>query len=195
MSLLPITALPYIPSVFSAGDRLSVGSETLTRDEKGRWVCEHEWCPCVTTDAGARSCFTDPELLVLFGVPLLSPAPVPADEPLPGRPVAVGEQPFEERPYLMVGTGPGDAPFQPLKNTNGPWGPAQRACTPSAPDSPTAFTYEMTLTDTGTVWFRLSGNTFAYVPAETPTDAEAHGLMSVAVLRAAFDLVVTDAVG
>lgn len=182
---LPLTALPYIPSEFVPGDRLTYAGKTFRRAESGLWLF-----PGIgpVSDAEVRQVYTDPEHLEVFGVPLMAPAPVPTDEPLPGRPVAVGENPFEARPYLMAADLRGA--FQSIPD-DGPWGIAQRVGAPIAPKGPVAWTYEMSLTDTGRVWYRAHGMTVAYVPAEDPTEDETVAILAAAVLRLAFPESVT----
>jgi hypothetical protein len=182
-----VSALPYIPSVFSPGDRLHVNMETQVRDHNGRWACWRPSCPYVLSDTDVRRLYTDPDALTRFGVPLLAPSPVEEDQPLPGQPVAVGENPFEaDRPYLMAGprTDSGGE-FTALVTESSPWGPAQRTVIPKAPTKPTAWTYEMTLTETGVVWYRAYGLPVAYIPAELPTGDDVVNLLTAAVLRAA----------
>lgn len=185
MPSLPVSALPCIPSVFSSGDRLTLAGDPQVRDEQGRWTCERPECAHVLTDAEVRRLYTDTRYLTLFGLPLIAPAPIKADEPLPGRFVAEGESPFEaDRPYLMASDKGGR--FEGLTSDPGPWGIAQRAGTPKVPDRPGAWTYEMSMTDRGVVWYRAYGLTVAYIPAERPTGDDVTALMSVAVIRAAF---------
>ncbi|MGA5411512.1 hypothetical protein ACPCSC_30195 [Streptomyces lavendulocolor] len=189
MTVLPVTALPYIPSAFSAGDRLTLAGDSQIRDDQGRWTCVRPECGHVSTDAHVRDLYTDTESLTMWGLPLIAPAPVNADEPLPGRPVAVGEPPFEaDRPYLMAG----DLlhVFGPVTELEpGPWGIAQGASTFSGPRRPGPF--EMSLTATGVVWARKPSRfgggivTTALIPAELPTGDDLVTLMSLAVMRAA----------
>ncbi|MER6230918.1 hypothetical protein ABT169_17465 [Streptomyces sp. NPDC001616] len=188
---LPVTALPYIPSVFSPGDRLDFVGDFQTRDDKGRWTCDRPECMHVFTDSDVRRLYTDTESLTRLGLPLLSPAFVPEDKPLPGRPVAVGEAPFErDRPYLTISNLIGGN-FHPVTEMkSGPWGVAQGACTFDGTRRPVE--YEMTLTATGVVWARgrsLFGGalvTSAFIPAELPSGDDVVNLLAVAVIRAAF---------
>ncbi|MGW0844135.1 hypothetical protein ACWD26_29160 [Streptomyces sp. NPDC002787] len=180
MSLLPLTALPYIPTMLAPGDRLTYAGKTYVRNESGVW--ESPELPAVT-DAEVREVFVDPEHLNTFGVPLLCPAPVTAGKPLPGRRIADGENPFEDRPYLMAGQMGGE--FIAFGG-DGPWGIAQRACTPSMPDGPVVFDYEMTVTDSGRVWFRAFDIPLVYVPADLPDEDEVPPLVEAAALRLAF---------
>ncbi|MGW0757091.1 hypothetical protein ACWD1Y_11485 [Streptomyces sp. NPDC002814] len=190
MPSLPVSALPYIPSVFSPGDRLTLAGTSQTRDDMGRWTCEQPECSHVFTDADVRRLYTDTESLTWNGLPLIAPAPIAADEPLPGRPVAVGESAFEpDRPYLLAGDLLGN--FHPVTDLEpGPWGPAQGASTFSGPRCPGPF--EMSLTATGVVWVRTPSRfgggivTTALIPAELPSGDDVIALMSVAVIRAAF---------
>jgi hypothetical protein len=183
VSLLPLTALPYIPAAFAPGDRVTHLTCSLMRDSSGLWTCKSCEPRGPINDSSIRRRFVEAVSLEVLGVPLMAPAPVPTDEPLPGRPVAEGENPFEVRPYLMAGDLGGV--FQPLPG-DGPWGIAQRASTPIAPNGPAAWTYEMSLTDSGRVWYRAHGLTVAYIPAEDPTDNETVAILAAAVLRLAF---------
>lgn len=189
MPILPVSALPYIPSVFSPGDRLTYAGEFHTRDDEGRWMCGKPGCPPVS-DSDMRRLYTDPTFLATAGLPLIAPRAVPDGEPLPGRPVEAGECPFEaDRPYLMSGN-----PLFPFRAIvamePGPWGLTQGATTFEGPVC--QGWYETTLTATGTVWIRVPSSsgvrqvTSAFVPAELPSGEDVVNLLSVAVLRAAF---------
>lgn len=190
MTILPVSVLPYIPSVFSPGDRLDFVGDSQTRDDKGRWACGRQECTHVFTDFDVRRLYTDTESLTRFGLPLLAPGFVSDDEPLPGRPVAMGEAPFErDRPYLISGNLLGV--FRPtIARDDGPWGTAQGA---AAFDGPVrSGDREMALTATGVVWTRERSRftrapvTYAFIPAGPPKGDELVDLLSVAVLRAAF---------
>lgn len=188
MSSLPVSALPYIPSVFSPGDRLTLAGDSQVRDEEGRWTCERPECAHVLTDAEVQRMYTDTTSLMLFGLPLIAPAPVGADEPLPGRPVNPGERAIEsDRPYLLAGDLSGG--FRPLiDEKRGPWGEAQAASAWEA--GPARLSgREVTLTANGVVWVRkpFCGRpwTYALIPAELPTGDDVVSLMSVAVMCAA----------
>lgn len=191
MTSLPVSALPYIPSAFSPGDRLDFAGEFATRDDNGRWICERPECSHDSlTDADVRRLYTSTETLTRFGLPLLAPGEVSDAEPLPGRAVATGEAPFErDRPYLVCGNLLGY--FHPITEMDpGPWGTAQGAATFNGPKRPGE--HEMTLTATGVVWVRTPSRfgghlvTYAFIPAEMPSGDDVVDLMSVAVLRAAF---------
>ncbi|MER7688766.1 hypothetical protein [Streptomyces sp. NPDC097610] len=180
MPLLPLTVLPYIPAVFAPSDRLTYAGKTYVRNESGAW--ESPGLPSVT-DAEVRVVYVDPQHLAVFGVPLVFPAPIAAGERLPGRKVAEGENPFEDRPYLMAGQLGGV--FMAF-GSDGPWGTAQRACTPDMPEGPAVFDYEMTVTDSGRVWFRAFGIPLVYVPADLPDESEVPPLIEAAALRLGF---------
>ncbi|MET9528169.1 hypothetical protein [Streptomyces coeruleorubidus] len=189
MPSLPVSALPYIPSVFSPGDRLTFAGTSQTRDDRGRWTCERPECSHVFTDSDVRRLYTDTGSLALNGLPLIAPAPVKADEPLPGRPVSEGERPIEsDRPYLLAGDLSGA--FLPLvEQEPGPWGVAQAASSWEAGDARPGGR-EVTLSASGVMWVRrpFCGRpwTYALIPAELPTGDDVVALMSVAVMRAAF---------
>ncbi|MFD3815207.1 hypothetical protein ACFWRZ_09075 [Streptomyces rubiginosohelvolus] len=187
---LPTSVLPYVPARFVTGDTVSHLTCTLERDSAGLWTCDSCEPRGPITDSSMRTRFVDPVALELFGVPLLAPGFVSDDEPLPGRAVAVGEAPFErDRPYLMSGNLLGH--FHPIVATHpGPWGTAQCAVTFSGPLRPGE--HEVSLTDTGVVWVRQLSRfdgtrvTYAFIPAELPSDDETADLLTAAVLRAAF---------
>jgi hypothetical protein len=178
--LLALTVLPYIPTRFAAGDRLTYAGKTYVRNQSGAW--QSRGFPAVT-DAEVREAYVDSEHLNAFGVPLLFPEPIAAGEPLPGCPVAKGESPFESRPYLMAGQMNGQ--FMAFTG-DGPWGTAQRACSPRMPDGPVGFDYEMTVTNSGRVWFRAFGIPLVYVPADLPEESEVPPLIEAAALRLGF---------
>ena len=132
-------------------------------------------------------------------MPLISPPHVPAGAPLPGRLVAAGENPYEAgSPYLMCGgTGNASTPYMKAIQSMevGPWGIAQAAF--HAPGNCAGGDYfELSLTETGTVYLRVVGSpvTYAYVPAEYPTEEETVNVLSWAAWEAAFphDVVVID---
>ncbi|WP_221888715.1 hypothetical protein [Streptomyces sp. WAC05292] len=188
--------LPLVPSSFAAGDRVQYGPCFAERLPSDQWACVE--CPNSHryTDAEIRQLFVDPVSLELMGVPLFSPAHVSADAPLPGRPVAKGERPYEQdRPYLMCGSS-GHAEYMGAISSGeeGPWGATQAALTSQSRAGGEEF--ELSLTETGTVYLRLIGTavTYAYVPAEYPSAEESADILSFAVVRAAFptDLVVID---
>ncbi|MFD0352966.1 hypothetical protein ACFVHW_04340 [Streptomyces sp. NPDC127110] len=148
----------------------------------GLWACTTSRLTERYDDGEIRRLFVDPVNLDRNGLPLYSPASVPPDEPLPGRRVQHGENPWERRrPYLMAG--PRDGMFQALLRDNSPWGPSQRAASPCLPSDSSFIAKEVALTVTGTVWLRFSGMTVAYVPAEYPTDEEAATITAFAMTR------------
>ncbi|MFC8538071.1 hypothetical protein ACFUJY_29725 [Streptomyces sp. NPDC057249] len=185
-TILPLSALPYIPSAYSPGDRLEVAGEVQIRDEQGRWTCGRPECPNLLSDADVRRLYTAPDLLTRLGLPLIAPRSVPADVPLPGRPVSIGESPFErDRPYLMCGNLLGN--FHALTVSDpGPWGIGQSATTLDDPLRPG--NHEVTLTATGVVWVRKRScfdgaqMTCAFIPAELPAVDEVMALIVAAVL-------------
>ncbi|MFB8025923.1 MULTISPECIES: hypothetical protein [unclassified Streptomyces] len=189
MSVLPPSVLLAVPVTFAPGDRVTFTDETHTRDEQGRWMCSHPACPPMTDDQ-IRSAFTDPALLEVLGAPLIAPASVGVDEPLPGRPVGEGENPFEsEHLYLLAGTrGPSANPFVAVPEAApGPWGLHQRTLTIHVGPVRSS-NYEMSQTATGVIWLRLpnGSGTYAYIPATDPASELVDGLLALAVLRAAF---------
>ncbi|MEV0487309.1 hypothetical protein AB0I69_42755 [Streptomyces sp. NPDC050508] len=189
MSVLPPSVLPLVPSTFATGDRVSHRACTLERLASGRWTCVKCGPSLGATDASVRELFVNPEFLeAQGGVPLFSPANVPDDAPLPGRPVADGESPYEAgRPYLFCSTGvekPVSLQGVPAAEP-GLWGPAQFAFTAkSVPACSDVF--ETSMTETGTVYLRVPGVTLAYVPADLPTEPEMVALLSYSVLLHAF---------
>ncbi|KIF00922.1 hypothetical protein PL81_38530 [Streptomyces sp. RSD-27] len=196
MSVIHPSVLPLIPSSFATGDRIQYGPCTVERLSSGLWVCVDCPVPFRYPDADMRQLFVNPASLELVGVPLFSPANVPEGIPLPGRPIAEGERPYElDRPYLMCAAS-GSTPYMgPVKSEKeGPWGAAQLALTSQSRAGGEDF--ELSLTETGTVYLRLIGTplTYAYVPAEYPTDEEGADILSFAVVRTAFasDLLVID---
>ncbi|MGW0562853.1 hypothetical protein ACWDZ4_20095 [Streptomyces sp. NPDC003016] len=183
---------------FATGDRIFHRACTLERLASGTWASV-ECGPMAKpkTDAKIRELFVNPARLAALGVPLFSPAHVPADAPLPGRPVADGENPYRVGHAYLLCVTPGAAPnhlagiptVQP-----GPWGTAQAAFLATATHK-WGKEFEVSLTETGTIYLRLPdlSLTFAYVPAEDPTDQEAIGLVAYATLLSAFPRVVTAA--
>lgn len=194
MSVLPPTVLPLVPSAFATGDRVTHRACTLERLASGAWLCL-KCGPTLTpkTDAHVRELFVNPACLDALGVPMFSPANVPADAPLPGRPVAAGESPYEVRPYLMCVTGTAlPAVLAGVQTSEpGPWGPAQYAFTARA-NRVESDIFEASMTETGTVYLRLPATpttiavTLAYIPAELPTDEEAAAILSYFALGLAF---------
>ncbi|WP_432041052.1 hypothetical protein [Streptomyces chartreusis] len=180
MSLLPLTALPYIPTAFVPGDWLTYAGKAYERTESGTWESPGF---ATVTDIEMREMYIDPEHLAAFGVPLLVPAPVETDEALPGRRVAEGDDPFRDGPYLMAGQQGRE--FK-AASDHGPWGIAQRACTPNMAHRPADFEGEMTVTDTGRVWLRAHGIPLAFIPADLPTESEIPPLIEAAALHQAF---------
>ncbi|MFI9052472.1 hypothetical protein [Streptomyces sp. NPDC053427] len=196
MSVLPPTALPLVPSSFATGDRLTLGACTLERLPVGLWVCT-ECGPTYLskTDAQMRELFVAPECLDALGVPMFSPANVRPGMPLPGRPVVEGESPYEEgRAYLVCSTGnerPGDLAGIPATEL-GPWGPAQLALTAKANPVGSGDDFEVSITETGTVYLRVGqAVTLAYIPAELPTESEMVAILSYSALLIAFSPLVT----
>ncbi|AWI32646.1 hypothetical protein [Streptomyces tirandamycinicus] len=185
-----MSVLPYVPAVFTPGDRITLAQETHTRDERGHWACDTPLCPSSFTDDEMRRFFADPRTLAQVGPLMIAPADLAPGDPLPGRVVESGEDPFElSRPYLMAGTaGPSHMPFQPLRDdVPGPWGFGQRTRVSHKPLARMRC-WQMTLTPTGVVWLRLPSGTgtYAYIPADEPGAEQIEALMTVAVLRAAF---------
>ncbi|MFF0754458.1 hypothetical protein [Streptomyces sp. NPDC004267] len=185
------SVLPLIPSTFAEGDLLASGPCTLERLVSGQWACTKCDNPTVTvTDAIVRRYFTDPTSLEAFGVPLFTPAHVYVDEPLPGRPISAGENPFErDRPYLVCSTRQGGFISGVVNRETSFWGPAQVAVTVNGSDPADemlAAGREISLTETGTVFVRKPSIalTVAYVPAESPTEAEASGIVAYAAALA-----------
>ncbi|MEU7228986.1 hypothetical protein [Streptomyces chrestomyceticus] len=176
-----------MPVAFTTGDRITVFGTTHARSVDGRWMCGAD-CVAAFTDEEARRMFTHLPLLAKAGVPLLAPASVGIDEPLPGRPVRGREVPFEQgRAYLMAGTsGPSADPVMPLPEIDvepGPWGPGQRTTVaPQLDHFPPK--WEVSLTETGVVWVRLPAGTgtYAYIPAEAPDYDEIKPLLVTALL-------------
>ncbi|MFJ8301317.1 hypothetical protein ACIQ9R_36200 [Streptomyces sp. NPDC094447] len=191
VSRLSPSVLPLFPSTFAEGDLLTTSTCTLERLASGQWACESCESPTVAiTDAVVRRRFTVPEILHAFGVPLFTPAHVYVDEPLPGRPISAGENPFErDRPYLVCSTRQGGFISAVVNREPSTWGPVQVAVTvngSTAADEMLAAGREISLAETGTVFVRQPGIalTLAYVPADDPTVAEADALIEYAVLRA-----------
>ncbi|WP_433860239.1 hypothetical protein [Streptomyces kronopolitis] len=196
MPVLPPTVLPLVPSAFATGDRITHQACTLERLSSGNWACVKCGPPSAPkADARIRELFVAPECLDTLGVPMFSPANVPADMPLPGRPVAEGESPFEEgSPYLFCSTGnerPTYLAGVPASEL-GPWGPAQFALIAKG-SRVRGDEFEVSITETGTVYLRIPGGavTLAYVPAELPTESETVAILSYSVLLHAFPPVVT----
>ncbi|MFD4933470.1 hypothetical protein [Streptomyces virginiae] len=199
MSLIPPSVLPLVPSAFATGDRITHSACVVERVAVDRWLCvECGSTDATITDRQAREYFTDPACLAALGAPLFSPAHVPADAPLPGRPVAEGECPYVAgTPYLMCGTNNVSAPYMEAVPylEGGPWGTAQKAFT-AKNSRYGGDNFELSLTETGTVYLRVIGSpeTYAYVPAEYLTEEETVEVLSWAVWEAAFpyDVVVVD---
>ncbi|MER5482597.1 hypothetical protein ABT024_05185 [Streptomyces sp. NPDC002812] len=190
MPLIPPSVLPLLPSAFAIGDRITHGACVLERVAVDRWQCTK--CSRTVTDAHARGYFTDPAGLDALGVPQFAPLHVAAGEPLPGRPVAAGECPYEAgRPYLMCGADP--ETFTSMRGIpsqeSGPWGIAQNAF-PAQVSCAGGEDFELSMTATGTVYLRVIGSpvTCAYVPAEYPTEEETVSLLSYAAMSIAFPI-------
>lgn len=194
MTLLSPSVLPLIPSAFATGDRITYGQHTVERLASGMWESPALGpAPFPVTDAQIRTLFVSPFALdTLGGVPLFAPANAPADMPLPGRPVADGESPYEVgRSYLICSTGnevPTMLDAVPV-DEGGPWGTAQAALTAEGGRTGGA-EFEVSMTETGTVYLRIPGGavTLAYVPAEDPTQDEANALIEHAALQCAYAL-------
>ncbi|MFJ5588292.1 hypothetical protein ACIQCG_00915 [Streptomyces noursei] len=194
MSKLSPSVLPLIPSAFATGDRVSYWRCTFERLPSGTWACVT--CgpaPIPFTDADIRDRFVNPPLLdALDGIPLIAPANVPADAPLPGRPVPDGENPWESgRPYLLCSTG-NDVPTMLAAvqgSEPGPWGIAQAALTTPG-NLCRGDVFEASMTETGTVFLRMTGGavTLAYIPAEEPTTEESNALAEYNAMAALLDV-------
>ncbi|MFJ5142963.1 hypothetical protein [Streptomyces sp. NPDC088707] len=192
MTLLSPSVLPVVPSAFMPGDRITVGSCTVVRLASGVWECST--CkddPISVDDATIRDLFVSPSRLTELGrVPMVAPAEVPADAPLPGRPVLSGEKPFEPgRTYLVCSTGVGTG-LAGVRGGSGPWGAVQAALVPAHGGPSCGEHFEVSLAETGTVFMRCAegGVTFAFIPAEQPTETESHALMTYAAVLALCDL-------
>ncbi|MEU3502613.1 hypothetical protein ABZ726_18245 [Streptomyces hundungensis] len=189
MSTLAPSVLPLVPSVFSAGDRISFSRCVLERDASGdsdQWLCTICGPAEVSyTDETARRLFVAPALLARNGVPLFAPAAPRPNEPLPGRLMAMGERPFTVgTAYLMCATDANDPESLVAVRTTSMsfWGTGQLAfvsgCGMYGHEA-----YELSLTDAGTIFLRIPGTasiTLAYVPAVKPTAQEAAALTAYA---------------